>query len=158
MQFFKDLDAESAVRTRDHLFSHTEVLRQLQNSAATEATNFLWATNGGAAVALLAFMGSNSSLRSSAYAHEGLVVFFVGIVMLGLLRAINYHKLTTMLNGWIVETDKALASETKLSAPAIWLQRKINYLAWVPALLGYISFACFAFGVLWVVGHFTNQN
>jgi hypothetical protein len=156
MGFLKDQRNDVVDKVRDQYLNHTEVLRAIQVSAADEATKFLWATNGGAAVALLAFMGSSQPIRHSPYVHVSLFAFFTGLVALVVVRAINYHNTTQLLGGWIRETDKALNSEIDAAAPGQWLQQQINRLPWVAPLFGYLSFGCFVFGVLWGACHLSQ--
>jgi hypothetical protein len=144
-----DLREKETQRQDDHL----ETLRGLQITAATEAQSMLWAANGGAAVALMAFMGSKESIRDSTSAWMSLVSFFVGIVALGLLRAMNYHTSLKLLDGWIVRITEVRKGLTGIDAPAEWLSAAINKHAWVPIALGYLSFACFVFGCVWAASH-----
>jgi hypothetical protein len=75
-------------------------------------------------------------------------VFFVGVVLVGFLAAVNYQQASNMLSEWITDTDAAYRSEVeakepmrRLNATVDGFRRKV-----VPALLGWFAFLAFIVG------------
>jgi hypothetical protein len=153
MPTIKDITPEQQEKLLKHYADHTEVMRSLQIEAANEAQKYLWVTNGGAAVVLMAYMGSNAAIRDSTAAWTSLLAFFGGIVALGLVRAVNYHKTLTLFRGWIQRVGKAGAGETDYREPSQWLTTEANKKGWLPIALAYLAFAFFLFGSVWAATH-----
>ena len=123
-------------------------LAQLQNIAVEsgdQALKYLFLTNAGGAVAVLAYLGSSSN--SGLSAKLTLVLFFIGILFVGFYRAymVHYHEslfksFSSLINqyysesiGWahLTETD-----ESNVGNPI------------APYIFGYISFGCFILGCI----------
>jgi len=153
MPKLSDVDPERRDKIVHEYGDHAETLRGIQIAAANDAQSLLWATNGGAAIALIAFMGSNASIRDSSSAWVSLASFFVGIIALGVLRAVNYHFSLHQLDGWLTQTDDVINRGADLDAPRQWLAKEINRGAWLPIALGYFAFTCFVFGGVWAATH-----
>jgi hypothetical protein len=144
---FKD-DARAGDRARQAYSNHTEVIRGILFTAEEEIGKYLWATNGGAAVALLAFMGANQSFRNALPAHYALLAFVVGLIALGLLRALSFHAADSTFQNWIEQVNRAQRDETEHDAPFLWIQRRSTS-GWSRAtriVLGYLSFVSFIVG------------
>jgi hypothetical protein len=135
MPTIEELDPGQQEKLLKLYTDHTEILRGMQIDAANEAQKFLWATDGGAAVVLMAYMVSNSAIRDSSAVWTSLLAFFSGIVALGLLRAVNYHKLTKIFRRWIRQIAKAIAGETDYSEPMTWNSTEALKGAWLPVAL-----------------------
>ena len=135
---------------------HLEVLRVRNSTAGQEATTYLWATNGGASVALLAFMGSNASVRASSAAWVSLMIFFLGIVALGILRALAYHFTLSYFKTWLRSVDEVFANQIDINEPAARLNAKEAAFGYWPTVFGYVSFFCFIAGCIWLGIHWTG--
>ena len=106
------LPPEEQLRIVQQLDTHSEALRAHATEAGAEARKYLWAINGGSAVALLAFMVSMPEISQSAAAWVSLGAFVLGIVALGLLCAFVVHITANNLLGWaergtLVRTGKS---------------------------------------------------
>lgn len=148
-----ELDADQKERALKSYGDHAEVLREQQIAAANEAQKLLWATNAGAAVALMAFMGAKDVIRESPDAWTSLWSFFIGIVALAALRAVNYHTMLRIFSGWIDTTRQAIDGKIDVNVPREWVNVQANKRKWLPQLLAYVSLACFLFGCIWAATH-----
>src|ERR1700733_5590349 len=132
---------------------HLELLRRMQQRAVRDTQKYLWASNAGAAVALMAFMGANDVVRASSAAWISLTAFFLGIIALGALRALIYHLQTKLFKGWVLHTTKASSGEIDAERPIAWINDQTKKRPWLPVALAYLSFACFIFGCVWAATH-----
>jgi hypothetical protein len=134
------------IEVKDNIRSHTEVLRQLLSTSADHARKYLLLINAGAAVALMAFMGTNEHVRSSTVAWVSLGIFTLGVTACGILTAFDYHNQLGLFSWWLQESDRFFRNELDLQALYDSLNVRSRRGARGPIVAGYLAFICFIGG------------
>lgn len=121
-------------------------LHGLSKESGDSAIKYLFATNAGGAVAVLAYLGSIAGKESSPLSAKiALASYFIGLLFVGIYKAYMVHNHEDLFNhyrnlvaeyyegkiGWSALTK---SDETKVGKPI------------APYMFGYISFGCFIFG------------
>ena len=70
------------------------------NDWGAEGIKFLFLVNAGAAVALLAFIGSVANARDLSWPKVSLGFFALGIVLIGLLHVLRYFRISKLFKKW----------------------------------------------------------
>ena len=127
---------------------HLEILRKLLTDSADRAQRFLILTNGGGLIATLSFMGAAQTVRENRMSWCVAGCFFVGVVLVGFLSAVNYHQSKNMMWEWISDTDAALQSKIDADEPIRRLNATFQTFGrgTLPALLGWAAFIAFIVG------------
>lgn len=126
----------------------------LMDSVKT-AINYLFIVNGGGCVAVLAFLGSDKANEHKALLLIVLVLFFVGLLLVGVLNIQRYRLFTKLERNWVNSTNnynpdnnnfkKIIADDNTL------VMSGKNIVYW-----GYASFLCLflagLFGFLGMLG------
>jgi hypothetical protein len=136
---------EERLVIRQRIWDHTEVLRELLTSSADEARKYLTLTNAGAIVALLTYMNARPSARASATAWICLGVFSAGLILVGVLAAIDYRLKVSQIKSWIENSDRFFRNELDQEQLYGELNTSNRRGVW-SAVAGYLSFVCFIVG------------
>lgn len=95
---------ETRAELRELESRFVDAVREMQRvteKVSWEAIKYLTLVNGTGAIALLGFMGSSQDVRHSTWAWAALFCYFAGIVFVGCLIALAFHK------GWAALTGLA---------------------------------------------------
>lgn len=128
------------------LNSHLEVLRGLQISAAERAQKYLLVTNAGAVVAMLSYIGTSQPARPDESVWFALGCFVSGVVLCGVLVAVNYHGTTHALNSWVRDTDRFFSNDLDLTEVTANLRAGAKKWGWAPPAAGYLAFMALVMG------------
>lgn len=136
-------DPEARIRVLDALNRHTEVLRALATATAERAEKYLLFTNGGGVVATLSFMGALPALRTNTVAWLVLGPFISGVVLCGVLAAINYHAADVRMVGWTRDFDRFALGEIDVEDMSRNLMKTIYWTRVLAPAVAYLAFAAF---------------
>lgn len=75
-------------------------LYELQKEQGDTAIKYLFFTNSGGAIATLGFLGAFPESIKMVGAVIALIMYMVGVIMVGMIHARNYHKFTKLFDGW----------------------------------------------------------
>ena len=127
-------------------------LYHLSKEYGDKSISYLMLTNGSGAVANLSFIGALK--KTSLLGAWSLSLYFLGIILVGVLIAFNYHRKNFLFDAW--KRDVNLFYENSLN----WNQLNANDenrsqdSIW-PIWVAYGSWACFIFGsILGIFGLF----
>ena len=120
-------------------------LYDLSAKAADSAVKYLFTTNAGGAVAVLAYLGYGSNPESSAKC--ALVCFFVGLLFVGILHAYNLHSDEGLFNHYRYLVNKYRKGELDWDG-VVSADEKKSESSFSPYVLGYLSFAFFILGCI----------
>lgn len=122
-------------------------LHQLEKEWGERAFAYLMVTNAGGAIATLSFLGASDRALQLAGVKWALVLFVLGIVLVGVNIAKTYHDFSRLYRGW--NQDAKVFLEGKIT----WehLHERDNARSpdrfW-DYVLGYAAFLCFISGSL----------
>jgi hypothetical protein len=133
-------------RVIEELRVHAETLRSIQRSAAERAEKYLVLTNGGGVVTCLSFMGAFPGLREKPTVWIVLGFFVAGVILCGILAAINYHTSDSQLRGWIQDTNRFLKGEIDAEDIYANLMKSVGRTAFMGPLAGWLAYAVFVSG------------
>ncbi|MGO4552398.1 hypothetical protein AB4059_15025 [Lysobacter sp. 2RAF19] len=148
MDYFKDLEPAQREVQAEWCVSRWEQLYRLNREATADAFRYLFLVNAGGAVAVLGFIGSSEEARSSGSIRAALVVFAIGILLVGVLKTLFFHQTLTLVQGWSADTKLYFSSAISESE----LDSRDNARAAAPIyraqyIAGYAAFACFLLGL-----------
>jgi hypothetical protein len=129
-------------------------LNGLVISNAEGAWQFLLAVNGGSAVAVLAFIGAVPALQRMRWPYVILATFVVGLVLVGIGRAIVLRQMQALLTTWNGNINKFYRDELDWPTVLSLDEVKVNDGDWIPWALGLASFALFGGGLVALCGCF----
>lgn len=121
-------------------------LYEVKNDWGTEGIKYLLFVNSGAAVAMLAFIGSVGEARKLSWPIAMLAFFTMGMMMIGILHVLRYSHVSKIFKKWresVIEyyTDQKGWSEIVDADVA----RSARF-DWA-LFMAYASFACFSVGI-----------
>lgn len=142
----ENLSDERRVQIKNYIDNRWRQLHSLSKESGDSSIKYLFTTNAGGAVAVLAYLGSiSSNVEPTLSAKIALVFFFIGILFVGFYKAYMVHAheglfeyYRSLVNeyyedkiGW---SELMKADETKSKN------------SFIPYIFGYISFAAFVGG------------
>ncbi len=154
--FDPDLDPEVRI-ARERFIEHRE--KQLQSIATTAsetAIKYLFVTNAGGAVAILAFLGAIAEKPVEiGMLKYSLALFFVGVILVGIYRAYLVHVYMDIFKQYQFSVKNYFGERKDWDDfySEVESQVKPNK---IPHILGYSSFVCFIGGSL--LGVFSLLN
>jgi uncharacterized integral membrane protein len=134
--------AEVRAQRADYVKGRWEQLADLQKMWIERVIRYLFIINSGGAVAMLTFMSSHTAIAESPWALSMLLLFVIGVILVGVLQIFNMHFINRLYALWREEVEKFYGDdlnwEVLISADADRSgEPAIVY------VLGYISFGCF---------------
>jgi hypothetical protein len=145
VKYNDEMPHEERLVVRQRIWDHTEVLRELVSSTAEQARKYLTLTNAGAIVALLTYMNARPSIRSSTTAWVCLAIFSAGLILVGVLAAIDYRLQTSQMLSWVEDSGRFFRNEIDQEHLYGELNARNRRGRW-SAAAGYLSFLCFIAG------------
>lgn len=149
MKHFDERMTEEARRIHNEFISQRwKQLYEISNTAGDDAIKYLFATNAGGAVAVLAYLGTLAENGSSPLSIKvALLLFFIGIVLVGLYKANEVHYNVGLFKNYerLVKQyyDQEIDWEAMNIADAVKVGDPI-----APYVFGYASFISFILGCL----------
>ncbi len=141
------IEGEREIRN-EFISKRWEQLYEISNTAGDDAIKYLFATNAGGAVAVLAYLGTLAengvSLLSVKFA---LLLFFIGIVLVGIYKANQVHYNGGLFKNYQSLVKKYYDQEIGWEAMSNSDAEKVGEPI-APYLLGYASFTSFILGCL----------
>ena len=129
----------------DYINRRWEQLYELEKEAGLSALQYLFLTNAGGAAAMLAFIGAIGADKIGFGAKLALASFVLGVVLLGISKAKQYHCMSRLFEHW-----KGLAGAyfgDKASYEYITEEdKKKTGEDFFDYFFPYASFACFVLG------------
>lgn len=127
----------------------------LQNDWGTEGIKYLLLVNSGAAVAMLAFLGSVAKARDLGWPKATLGFFALGIVLIGFLHVLRHYHVSQLFKKWRESVNEYYTDQKEWSR-IIEDDNKRSDRFDLALLLAYLSFACFIIGI--VIGMFNFSD
>lgn len=124
-----------------------EQLYGVTDIAAKDATTYLMVTNSGGAVAVLSFMGAMKTLTPIQSAIWILAFFILGIVLVGVLRAMSYYRSNWLFSQWRGDAGRYFADKIEWEYLIGEDEKRSKYYVWMD-VVAWLSFACFLVGLL----------
>lgn len=158
MKILDPMPAEMRKDILHEIREHREVLRRMLGTSADQARQYLTITNAGAAVALMAYMGTNASVRASPVAWWSLCFFLAGLIATGVLAAFDHYALSSGFDSWLSDSNEFVANKIELADLYERLNtRSRNKRNW-PVVAGYMAFGCFIVGSALSAGKFLASS
>jgi hypothetical protein len=158
MKFLDPMPEGTRKDVQQSIRDHLEVLREMLNTSADQARQYLTITNAGAAVAVMAFMGSSESARESRVAWVSLCCFVVGLIAAGVLAALEFHRRRSDLALWLIDSNEFFANKIDLAELYARLNTRNVKSGNRPIVAGYVAFGCFILGSLLSAGKFLASS
>ena len=127
----------------------------LQNDWGTEGIKFIFLVNSGAAVALLAFLGSVANARDLRWPKVSLGFFVLGIVLIGLLHALRHYRISKLFKKWRESVNEYYTEQKDWGQIIGEDKKRSEQFDWA-LLMAYLAFACFITGI--VIGMFNFSD
>lgn len=136
---------------RDHLVSHINQrwaqLYELEKEWGERSLRYLMLTNSGGAIATLSFLGASHQALGLTGAKLALLLFVVGIVLVGVTTAKAYHRIWGLFRAW--KKDSEHFYEDRITWEYLHtedhMRARDNFWDY---FFPYTSFACFIGGCL----------
>ena len=154
MTHFGEIPESKQTLRQQEIAGHTEVMRGLLIASADHARKYLTLTNGGGAVALLAFMGNSAAVRAAASARLSLALFVFGLIAVGVLSAADHHMNRAGFLKWVQETGRFFHNEIDYEDLYAALNFASRHTGKASIVAGYFAFACFILGGVIGIGGF----
>lgn len=138
--------AEMAEFRWHHHNSRFDQLVTLTSGAHEGVWQYLLAVNGGAVAGMIGFIGAVQEYRSAVWSYVALLIFVLGLVLVGVGRAHSIHRTNTVFMGWNSLMEKYYSGELSWSEALQKDVENTDKQASIPWLLGWASFA-FSFAV-----------
>lgn len=128
-------EEQSAVRSAraSYVADRWEQLSTMEKESAADAWRFLMLMHAGGAVAILSLMGSLESVRPESLPSAPLVLlyFVVGLLLVGIGKAVNYYRTEYIFRMWRNDVeqyykessdfDKLIHNDNERTKSFIWL-------------------------------------
>lgn len=146
--FDPELDDEVR-KARERFIDHREKqLQSLSIEANETAMKFLFTTNAGGAIALLAYLGTrpettpNQSLLTSSIAF-----FFLGVLFIGIVRAFAVHLYIGVFKSFNTSAKTYFSEARDWDEFYAEIDSQVRQ-SKIPYIFGYAAFGCFLIGSL----------
>lgn len=134
----------------DTIQSRWSQLHALSKESGENAIKYLFAVNSGGSVATLTYLGSK--INSTIGIKISLMIFFFGLITVGILKAYTLHKHEGLFANYQKQVAKYYENQIGWSDLLKSDNDKVGSPI-VPYIFGYISFACFIVGS--IIGAYT---
>lgn len=131
----------------DYINRRWSQLHSLQKEWAEVAIKYLFYTNSGGAVAVLSFMGSSEEARAATGSRISLVCFGLGILLVGVFHAFQYHRISGAFEAWKVNSRDFLTRKVDWDSLNQADDQRSRTSVWAHCL-AYSAFAAFIVGCL----------
>lgn len=127
--------------------SRYQQLATMANSATEGVWQYLLAVHGGAVAGMLGFIGAVPAYRNTGWSYAALLVFVLGLVVLGVARAHSVHRTNSITLHWIDVMDRYYNGDITWSQACQADIDKVKVRKWIPWVLGWTSMVLFVVGI-----------
>jgi len=133
---------------REYVAARWRQLSDLSNDSANQAIRYLYISNSGAAAGVITFLGVFEELRDQLWPRWMLILFFVGVLLVGIFWASRYHRTEYLFKRF--RDDVHLCAAEKIEVEDLEMRdwQRVNKTAWLPLICAYSSFICFIGGAI----------
>ncbi len=144
--FDKDLDPDVR-NAREKFIEHREKqLQAITVSAAETGVKFLFTTNAGGAIAILAYLGAIATNPNLVQTLKiSLVLFFLGVILVGINHVLLVETYGSIFKKFQESTKNYFADKNEWDDYFSEIQAHVKPNN-IPRILLYSSFGCFIFG------------
>lgn len=154
MKYSDDTD-EHREANKSYANERWRQLYGLQNDWGTEGIKYLLLVNSGAAVAMLAFLGSVADARKLWWPIAMLGSFASGIVLIGFLHALRHYRVLKLFKKWRESVNDYYTDQKGWGEIFDEDVARSSRFDWTFAM-AYLSFACFIIGVIIGIFNFST--
>lgn len=129
----------------DHIDKRWNQLNELNLSLINEGIKFLFYINAGGCVAVLTFIGTAEIALTAGWPWTILMLFFAGLVFVGLLNFARYHAVDWIQNTYSRDTGEFYKGNLDFDDLEIKDSDRVNKVKWIP-IFAYCAFFCFIAG------------
>jgi hypothetical protein len=142
MTKYQEFDPQYRERVDRFITDRWNQLNELERDWADKVVRYLFLTNSGGAIAVLTYMGTQPEQAESAGARWMLVLFSLGVVLVGVLSVLTAHKINWMFTNWRRDVSDfwAGAIDYEVMTRNDSARSGVHMAQYV---LGYSSFLCF---------------
>ena len=129
----------------EYIDERWDQLSNLSLDLINNGIKYLFSINAGAAVAILAFIGSSEAVRVLKWPWYSLTLFILGLVLVGIINFVRFHLVEFIYKHWRADVlkyydnnicfDEIIENDNQRSYKFSWL-----------FLIAYFSFFCFLGG------------
>jgi hypothetical protein len=152
---WNEVEPSAREAVRSQLLGHFEVLRTNLTNAGTQAMSYLLLINSGAAVALMAFMGTSARVRSLTSAWWSLGAFVLGVVLVGVAHAFSYHVQLIYFRTWAEGINSVFRKNKDIDDLHKSLEPTEKKFGSFPTVAAYAAFLSFMVGAVIAGSHFS---
>lgn len=120
-------------------------LYELEKESVERAFRYLLFTNSGGAIATLSFLGASTSIQFPLGVKTALLLFVLGIIIVGVSNAMQYHFFTHIFNAYKQDVDTFYKNKNEW-ADLISNDSKRSVERCRDITVAYLSFGCFILG------------
>lgn len=143
---YSELEPLARSELSSRLYEAGREARELTVSIGQEAVHYLLLTNGGAAIALLTYMGTSDAIRQALPAWWSLGVYLLGILAVGVLLMINFFVTRKLMVELAIDTQRLFKDD--ITVVAFQQRRPLIKIPKSSDIVGSIALACFIAGSL----------
>ncbi|WP_431120907.1 hypothetical protein [Variovorax paradoxus] len=125
-------------------------LNGLVIASSEGAWQYLLTVNGGGAVAVVAFIGAVPQLQKRVWPYVVLAIFAIGLLLVGLGRALVLLHMNKMLQNWTASMAQFYSNKLDWHAVTRADEALVKPGEFWPWLLGWVSFGLFAIGLVFL--------
>jgi hypothetical protein len=129
-------------------------LSELSTSWGDEAIKYLLFVNAAAMAGTLSFIGAMVHLRPAAWPKIALLLFVVGVVLIGFYHAFRYQRTEWLFGRWREDVDQYKADAMEWNDLLDRDKPRWDQCTWPLMVLPYASFGCFLAGLLIAILNF----
>lgn len=139
---------ENLKNSRDrYIDQRWKQLYELSSESSEKAISYLIITNSGGAIAILSFLGASEELRQIIEPKIALLFFVSGVILVGILRAILFHRLEMLFEKWRDDVLQYMKNSISWENIIQNDEKRTGINPW-EYLFGYGALICFIFGCI----------
>lgn len=130
-------------------------LYELEFGRADAVISYLMLANSGGAVATLSFMGAMHTVSPIPGAPAMLAVFILGFTLVGVLRAVQYHRMAWLFSRWRADVTETFGDGLSFAELIERDEKRAKEMP-IAHAIGWLAFVCFIAGA--VIGYLGMFN
>lgn len=139
MTKFSQMDKDFQTRVNEYVRYRWDGLERSRASLEEHAIKYLFGTNAGGTAVLLAFIGSTNF--SPATSVISLVLFLIGLFLVGIGIATGYHRINGLQRSWNNDANELFSNNVDWETMIDRDKQRVE--AWAPGkIIAWASFGC----------------